>query len=64
MTHKYRKISKKDVIELFKEKTVVNRADITKKYNCSVYSVRQHIDDLMDEQIIRATSYGYKLKTN
>ena len=57
---KYNKLNREQVLSLFQEKQVINRADITKKYGCSVYSVRQHIDDLMDEQIIRATKYGYK----
>ena len=57
---KYNKLNKQQVLNLFQEKTVVNRADITKKYGCSVYSVRQIVDDLLDEKIIRLTNYGYK----
>jgi predicted transcriptional regulator len=61
---KYNKLDKQQVLSLFQEKAVVNRADITKKYGCSVYSTRQIVDDLLDEKIIRITNYGYKLKTN
>ncbi len=57
---KYNKINREQVLQVFQEKPVVKRADITNKYGCSVYSVRQHIDDLMDEQVVRATKYGYR----
>lgn len=57
---KYNKLNREQVLQVFQEKAIVNREDITKKYGCSVYSVRQIVDDLLDEKIIRLTNYGYK----
>ena len=59
---KYNKINKEQILELFKTKKTINRKDITDKYNCSVYSVRREIDDLIDDEKIKLTNYGYKLK--
>lgn len=59
---KYNKINKEQILELFKTKKTINRKDITTKYNCSVYSVRREIDDLIDDEKIKLTNYGYKLK--
>jgi len=57
---KYNKLDREQVLQVFQEKLVVNRADITKKYGCSVYSVRQIVDDLLDNGTIKLTTYGYK----
>jgi len=57
---KYNKLNKEQVLKVFNEKTVITRADITSKYGCSVYSVRQIVDDLIDDNKIRLTKYGYK----
>lgn len=59
---KYNKINKEQILTLFKTKQTINRKDITDKYNCSVYSVRREIDDLIDDEKIKLTNYGYKLK--
>ena len=59
---KYNKINKEQILILFQTKKVINRKDITTKYNCSVYHVRELIDDLKDDGKIVNTSYGYKLK--
>ena len=58
---KYNKINKEQILILFQTKKVINRKDITTKYNCSVYHVRELIDDLKDDGKIVNTSYGYKL---
>jgi len=57
---KYNKITKQQVLDLYKERTVVNREAITKKYGCSVYAVRRVIEDLLDDNKIKLTNYGYK----
>lgn len=59
MAHKYNKITKEQVLEVFNEKPMVRRVDITEKFNCSVYSVRREIDELVDDKIIRLSRYGY-----
>ena len=58
---KYKKINKEQILTLFKTKKTINRKDITTKYNCSVYHVRELIDILKDDGKIVNTSYGYKL---
>ena len=58
---KYSKITKQQILELFKTKQVINRKDITTKYNCSVYAVRVLIEGLQDDKKIKLTNYGYKL---
>jgi hypothetical protein len=60
MAHKYNKINKEQVLDLFKEKPIITRADVTNKYNCSIYLVTQLIDELNDGNKIRLTNYGYK----
>jgi hypothetical protein len=57
---KYNKLNKQQMLNLFQEKIVVNRADITSRYGCSVYSTRQIVNDLMDDKSIRLTNYGYR----
>lgn len=64
MAKKYNKITREDVLKVFVENKIVNRKMICDKYNCSVYSVRWHIDDLIDEDIIRNVRYGYELIRN
>ena len=59
---KYNKINKEQILILFQTKKTINRKDITTKYNCSVYHVRELIDILKDDGKIVNTSYGYKLK--
>ncbi len=59
---KYNKINKEQIITLFKTKEVVNRKDITTKYGCSIYLTRRLIEDLQDDNKIKLTNYGYKLK--
>lgn len=59
--NKYNKITKEQILELFKTKKVINRRDITTKYGCSVYAVRKEIDDLIDDKKIKITNYGYKI---
>ena len=59
---KYNKINKEDILKLFQQKKVVNRKDITTKYNCSVYSVRREIENLVDDNKIKLTNYGYRLR--
>lgn len=60
MAKKYSKINKEQILTLFNTKKVINRKDITDKYNCSVYHVRELIDILKDDEEIVNTSYGYK----
>ena len=58
---KYSKITKEQILDLFKFKQVINRKDVTTKYGCSVYAVRKEIDDLVDSKKIKITNYGYRL---
>lgn len=58
---KYNKITKEQILSLFRTRQVINRKDITTKYSCSVYAVRKEIDDLIDDKKIKLTNYGYKL---
>ena len=58
---KYNKINKEQILILFQTKKTINRKDITDKYNCSVYHVRELIDILKDDGKIVNTNYGYKL---
>lgn len=57
---KYSKITKQQILELFKFKQVISRKDITTKYGCSVYTVRILIEGLQDDKKIKLTNYGYK----
>ncbi len=57
---KFNKINKEQILDLFNNKRVINRKDITDKYNCSVYHTRELIEDLKDDGVIVNTSYGYK----
>ena len=61
---KYNKINKEDILKLYQQKKVVNRKDITTEYNCSIYSVRREIENLIDDNKIKLTNYGYKLWNN
>lgn len=63
MSKKYKIINKEQVLELFREKEVVNIAYVCKKYNCSGYLVTQLMDDLRDDNLIRYTNRGYKMNT-
>lgn len=57
--HKYNKITKKQVLELFKEKSMINRAYICERLGCSVYSTRIAVEDLIDDGVIRLSNRGY-----
>lgn len=57
---KYKIINKEDILKLFKDKKIVNRKDVTTKYDCSVYLTRRLIEDLQDDNKIKLTSHGYK----
>lgn len=57
---KYSKITKEQILDLFKFKQVINRKDITTKYGCSVYAVRILIEGLQDDKKIKLTNYGYR----
>ena len=61
MAKKYNKITKEQVLELFKEKQVISTEYICKKYNCSGYLVTQLMEDLRDDNLIRHTNHGYKM---
>lgn len=61
---KYNNINKEDVLRLFEVKTIVKRADVCEAYNCSVYSVRAEMEELIDLKKIRISKYGYKLIKN
>jgi hypothetical protein len=61
MAHKYNKIDKEDVLVLFETTTVVRRVDVCRAYGCSVYSVINAIDYLVDLGEIRLSNRGYKL---
>lgn len=57
---KYNKITKQQVLDLYKEMDVVNREAITRKYGCSIYSARIAVEDLLDDGKIKLTNYGYR----
>jgi predicted HTH transcriptional regulator len=57
--HKYRKITKQQVVELFKGNKKVATKDIVNKYNCSAYSAIRHIETLVDDGVIKRSKYGY-----
>lgn len=57
---KFNKINKEQILDLFNNKRVINRKDITDMYSCSVYHVIGLIDDLKDDGVIVNTNYGYK----
>ncbi len=59
-TYKYNRLKKEQILQLFEEADVINRAHICKAYSCSVYSVRQCIDELITDGVIELTRYGYK----
>lgn len=61
---KYNKITKEQIISLFKNKPKLNRTYIAKELGCSIYSVRQTIEDLKDQKIIKLTNYGYERDIN
>jgi ethanolamine utilization protein EutA (predicted chaperonin) len=49
---KYNKISKNDVLKLFKEQTYLTKDNIVKQLNTSLYQVLIMIDDLVDDNKI------------
>lgn len=62
MANKYNKINHNQVLEIFKEKQIVRRSDITDKYNCSVYLTRHLLEDMIDDGTIELKAgIGYKL---
>lgn len=62
MAKKYSIINHNQVLEVFQEKQVVRRKDITAKYNCSVYLTRHILEDLIDQGTIELKAgVGYKL---
>ena len=57
---KYNKITKEQILELFKTKKTITRKDVTDRYKCSIYLTRQLIDELKESNEIKITNYGYK----
>lgn len=60
MAHKYNKITKEQALEVFKSGKKVNRVDVCKAYNCSVYSTRIALEDLLDDGVIKLVHRGYR----
>lgn len=59
---KYNKITKNNILSLFKSINVINSLYICKQLGCSKYLVRNLIEELKDDGKIEVTQYGYKLK--
>lgn len=59
MAHKYNKINKAQILALFAEKEKINRSYIAKKYNCSIYTARKHLEELQDDGIIKISNHGF-----